>query len=115
MATVLALIIAPMAGPLMGMDPHHVTLLAAYSVVLITTGTGTSMGILRLYDRVDIIGRQMTIAPIVLFFGVVLAWWFEGSLQVFIAIRAAAYAAENFYLMWHAKQKYNNCGNWCNI
>lgn len=107
MATVLALIIAPMAGPLMGMDPHHVTLLAAYSVVLITTGTGTSMGILRLYDRVDIIGRQMTIAPIVLFFGVVLAWWFESSLQVFIAIRAAAYAAENFYLMWHAKQKYN--------
>ena len=106
-ATLLALIVAPFAGPSMGMDKHHVMLLMAYSLVLITTGTGTATGILRLYDRFDILGRQMTIAPTIRFIGVVIAWWSSAPIQVFVAIWATGYAAENFYLMWHAKHKYN--------
>ena len=106
-ATLLALIVAPLAGPSMGMDNQHVMLLMAYSLVLITTGTGTAAGVLRLYDRFDILGRQMTIAPTIRFFGVVIAWWLSAPIQVFVAIWASAYAAENFYLMWHAKHKYN--------
>ena len=91
----------------MGMDNQHVMLLMAYSVVLITTGTGTASGILRLYDRFDILGRQMTISPTIRFMGVVIAWWLSAPIQVFVAIWASGYAAENFYLMWHAKHKYN--------
>ena len=106
-ATFLALIVAPFAGPSMGMDNKHVMLLMAYSLVLITTGTGTAAGILRLYDRFDILGRQMTIAPTIRFFGVVIAWWLSAPIQVFVAIWASGYAAENFYLIWHAKHKYN--------
>ncbi len=106
-ATFLALIVAPFAGPSMGMDNKHVMLLMAYSLVLITTGTGTAAGILRLYDRFDILGRQLTIAPTIRFIGVVIAWWLSASIQVFVAIWASGYVAENFYLMWHAKHKYN--------
>jgi O-antigen/teichoic acid export membrane protein len=75
--------------------------------VLVTTGTGTATGILRLYDRFDILGRQMAIAPTIRFMGVVIAWRLSAPIQVFVAIWAIAYAAENFYLMWHAKHKYN--------
>ena len=106
-AALLALAVAPFAGPSMGMDNNHVMLLMAYSVVLITTGTGTASGILRLYDRFDILGRQMTISPTIRFMGVVIAWWLSAPIQVFVAIWASGYAAENFYLMWHAKHKYN--------
>ena len=106
-ATFLALIVAPFAGPSMGMDNKHVMLLMAYSLVLITTGTGTAAGILRLYDRFDILGRQLTIAPTIRFIGVVIAWWLSAPIQVFVAIWASGYVAENFYLMWHAKHKYN--------
>ena len=106
-AALLALTVAPFAGPSMGMDNNHVMLLMAYSVVLITTGTGTASGILRLYDRFDILGRQMTISPTIRFMGVVIAWWLSAPIQVFVAIWASGYAAENFYLMWHAKHKYN--------
>jgi O-antigen/teichoic acid export membrane protein len=60
-----------------------------------------------LYDRFDILGRQMTIAPTIRFIGVVIAWWLSAPIQVFVAIWACGYAAENFYLMWHAKHKYN--------
>ncbi|CAN1485857.1 RfbX Membrane protein involved in the export of O-antigen and teichoic acid [Methylophilaceae bacterium] len=106
-ATLLALIVAPVAGPFMGMDSQHVILLTAYSLVLLTTGIGTAGSILRLYNRFDILGRYMTIAPTMRFMGVVIAWWLSAPIQVFVAIWAIAYAAENFYLMWHAKHKYN--------
>jgi len=106
-ATLLALIVAPIAGPFMGMDSQLVILLEAYSLVLLTTGVGTAGSILRLYDRFDILGRYMTVAPTIRFMGVVIAWWLSAPIQVFVAIWAIAYVAENFYLMWHAKHKYN--------
>ena len=106
-ATLIALIVAPFAGPSMGMDSHHVMLLMAYSVVLLTTGVGTAAGILRLYNRFDILGRQMTIAPTIRFIGAIFAWWLSASIQVFVAIWAIAYATEHLYMLWQAKLKYN--------
>ena len=105
-ATLLALILAPFAGPAMGMDTKHVMLLMAYSVVLLTTGTGSAAGILRLYDRFDILGRQMTIAPTIRFLGVAIAWGLGAPIEIFVAIWGAAYATENVYLLWQAKHKY---------
>jgi O-antigen/teichoic acid export membrane protein len=106
-ATFIAFTIAPFAGPSMGMNNYQVMILMGYSLVLLTTRTGTAAGILRLYDRFDILGRQMTIAPTIRFLGVLIAWWLNASLLVFAAIWAAAYAAENIYMLWHARHKYN--------
>ena len=105
-AVLLALLIAPLAGPAMGMDAKHVMLLMAYSTVLLTTGIGSATGILRLYKRFDIIGRHLTIAPTLRFFGVIIASLLNAPMQIFVAIWAGAYAAENFYLLWQAKHKY---------
>lgn len=106
-ATLLALLAAPFAGPMMGMDKQHVLLLIMYSLVLLTTGIGTASGILRLYDRFDILGRQMTIAPTIRFIGVGSACWFDAPLEIFVVIWASACAAENLYLKWQANQKYS--------
>jgi len=106
-ATLLAFTIAPFAGPSMGMNQLHVITLMGYSLVLLTTQTGTAAGILRLYDRFDILGLQMTIAPTIRFLGAVFAWWLNASLLVFAIIWASAYAAENIYMLWQAKHKYN--------
>lgn len=105
-ATALALIVAPLIGPSMGMDRDHVILLAAYSLVLLTTGNSTAGGILRLFDQFDILGKQMVIGPAIRFFGVVIAWWFDGPLPVFVAILAFAYATENLYLIWRGRYEY---------
>jgi O-antigen/teichoic acid export membrane protein len=105
-ATVLALCIAPFAGPLMGMDQEHVILLAGYSLVLITTGVGGSIGILRLYDRFDLIGQQLAIAPTIRFIGVFVAWWFNAPIQVFVSIWGGAYVVENLFVFWHARRQY---------
>ena len=105
-SAILALLVAPFAGPVMGLDAQHVMLLMAYSLVLLTTSTGTATGILRLYDHFDILGRQMTIAPTIRFIGAATAWSIGAPIQVFVGIWASAYAIENFYMIWQANQKY---------
>ncbi|NOS96857.1 MAG: oligosaccharide flippase family protein [Methylotenera sp.] len=105
-ATALAVVIAPLAGFSIGLDTHHIVLLASYCLVLLTTGTGTAAGILRLHNRLDIFGKQMTIAPTIRFLGVLTAWYLGGSLQNFVLIWMLAYAAENAYIFWHAKREY---------
>jgi len=105
-ATVLALILAPLIGPWMGMDQDHVVLLCIYSLVLLTTGNRTDTGILRLLDQFDILGRQMTIGPIIRFFGVIIAWWLDSPFPVYVAIMAFAYGTENVYLSWCGRREY---------
>ena len=55
-STILALILASFVGKLMGMDQDHVILLTAYSLVLLATGNNTAIGILRLFDKFDVLG-----------------------------------------------------------
>ncbi len=105
-ATALALTMAPLIGPSMGMDRDHVILLAAYSLVLLTTGNSTAGGILRLYDLFDLLGKLMTIAPAIRFFGVVIAWWFDSPLWVFVVIVAIAFATDNLCGSLYARQVY---------
>ncbi|MEQ1487804.1 MAG: oligosaccharide flippase family protein, partial [Methylotenera sp.] len=105
-ATILAIVIAPFVGFSMGLDTHHIILLTVYCLVLLTTGTGTAAGILRLHNRLDILGQQMAIAPTIRFLGVLTAWYLGGSLQNFVLIWMLAYAAENAYIFWHAKHEY---------
>ncbi|GAB1232303.1 lipopolysaccharide biosynthesis protein [Ferrigenium sp. UT4] len=103
-ATALALIGAPLAGPLMSISSDHVVLLAAYSLVLLSSGNSTAGGILRLYDQFDLIGRLMTIAPTIRFFGVLLAWWFDAPLGVFVVILAGAFVTDNLFAHYYGRQ-----------
>ncbi len=105
-ATALALIVAPLIGPSLGMGRDDVILLTAYSLVLLTTGNNTSGGILRLFDQFDTMGRIMTIGPTIRFFGVVIAWWLDSPLPVFVAILAFAFVTENLYGLWRGQHEY---------
>jgi O-antigen/teichoic acid export membrane protein len=105
-AALLALLVAPFAGPAIGMDTKHVLLLMAYSTILLTPGVGSAAGLLRLNNRFDIGGRQMTIAPTIRFLGVLMAWGLAAPLEIFLAVWGIAYVAENVYLLWQAKHKY---------
>lgn len=105
-AALLAWLAAPFAGPAIGMDPKHVMLLMAYSAILLTPGVGSAAGLLRLNNRFDIGGRQMTIAPAIRFFGGLIAWGLAAPLETFLAVWGAAYVTENIYLLWQAKHKY---------
>lgn len=105
-ATLAAMASAPLIGPSLGMDQQHVMMLCLYSLVLLTTGNRTSIGILRLFDRFDVLGNKETIGPMIRLGGIVIAWWLECPLPVYVAIFAVAFAIEELYLGWCGRREY---------
>lgn len=105
-ATMVALILVPIAGPLMGMEQDHVILLGFYSLILLSTGNRTDVGILRLLDRFDILGRQMALGSVVRLFGVLVAWLMDSSFLIYVAILGFAFVSEEIYLSWCGRREF---------
>ncbi|WP_354624303.1 oligosaccharide flippase family protein [Psychromonas sp. MME2] len=104
---IIAILLAPVVGPHMGMDSNHVFFLTLYSFVIFASiGNGTSRGLLRLFDKFDIIGKQMSVGPLVRFVGVCIAWWFDASFAVFISILAIGSISEDLYLNFYGWREY---------
>ena len=97
-ATALGIAAASITGKFVHWDTQMVTTAAIYSLTLLTTAIGTPNGILRLYDRFDVLGIWYTISPGIRFFGVVFAWYFDAEMLVFIAVWAAAFVLENIWI-----------------
>lgn len=87
---VIAVLLAPLVGPLFHWDlaqQHDAQLFAA--VLLLTTGA-TPAGILRLFDRFDLIAYTDAIEPGVRIFGSILVWLLGPTLGRFLVIWALA-------------------------
>jgi O-antigen/teichoic acid export membrane protein len=80
-----------------------VTIATVYSLTMLTTATGTPNGILRLYDRFDVLGVWYTISPAIRLAGVLIAWFLDAKMLVFVGIWAVAFVCENcwIYLRGH--------------
>lgn len=105
-ATALGLVAAPLAAWVLDLDRMQLAMLMLYSLTLLATGNGTATGILRLYDRFDVIGKQMSVGPAIRITGVVLAWLVNAGLAAFVATWATAYLAENAYINWRGWKEY---------
>ena len=102
-ATLLGVFAASITGKFLHWDMQMVTIAAVYSLTMLTTAIGTPNGVLRLYDRFDVLGTWYTISPAIRFFGVVIAWFFDAKMLVFVGVWAAAFVFENcwIYLRGH--------------
>ena len=98
MATLLGVLAASITGKFLHWDAQMVTTAAVYSLVMLTTATGTPNGVLRLYDRFDILGIWYTISPAIRLFGVAIAWFYHAGMLVFVGIWAFAFLVENCWI-----------------
>jgi O-antigen/teichoic acid export membrane protein len=96
-ATLLGVGAAAITGKFLHWDEQMVVIAAFYSLTLMSTATGTPNGILRVYDRFDILGIWYTISPAIRFTGVLIAWFVDAKMLVFVGIWATAFVFEN---MW---------------
>ena len=82
-ATVAACLLAGIAGGWLGWSAEVVQLAQIYGLVLLTGVTGTAKGVLRLYNRFDLLSRQLAIGPLIRFSGAVLVWITGGGIAEF--------------------------------
>ena len=97
-ATLLGVGAASLTGSFLHWDEQMVFIAALYSLTMLSTATGTPNGILRVYDRFDILGAWYTISPAIRFFGVLIAWFFDAKMLVFVGIWATAFIFENIWI-----------------
>jgi O-antigen/teichoic acid export membrane protein len=105
-ATVLAVGLAPLIGPRLGMTPDQSMLMAAYGLVLLSSGTMTAIGLLRLFDQFAILGHKETIGPCIRFLGTAGAWYLDSAFITYVVILAVSDVAENAYVGWQGRKVY---------
>ena len=98
-ATLLALGCVEFIGQFLAWDAEIVNYARLYSLVLLAGMTDTSKGILRLYNRFDLLSMQLAVAPILLCIGTSIAWYQELGMPAFIAIWALATLSERLFLL----------------
>lgn len=119
-ATLLGVFAASLAGGLLHWDEKMISLAGLYSMILLTTASNTPNGILRLYDRFDVLSVFYMVGPGIRITGVIVAWWVEASMQIFIGIWAVAFVVDNIWLFVrgqielnkHVSQPVWRGGNW---
>ncbi len=97
-ATLVGVAAASITGKFLHWDEQMVATAAFYSLTMLTTAIGTPNGILRVYDRFDVLGIWYTISPAVRIVGVLIAWYLDAKMMVFVAIWATAFILENVWI-----------------
>ena len=70
-----------------------------YSLILLAGMTGTAKGVLRLFNRFDLLSTQLAIAPILMFIGSSLAWYQGWGTHAFIMTWAIASVSDKLYMI----------------
>jgi len=97
-ATIIAIVAAPLTASLLNWDHDLAHLAMLYSAVLLLFGSGTAKGVLRLFDRYDILGMQLMVGPALRLAGVLLVWWWQPGILLFVVVLTIAAATGNVYL-----------------
>ena len=98
-ATVVAAIAALSTSKFFGWDAGMNSVTMLYSMVLLTYGYGTAKGLLRIFDRYDLLGNQVMLGPVLRLLGVLIALLLEPTLMLFVIALAITTAAGNLYLI----------------
>jgi len=97
-ATIVAIAAAPLTARILEWDNNLASLAMLYSSVLLIFGSGTAKGLLRLFDRYDILGIQLIVGPALRLIGVLLVLWWGPSVLRFVVALTFSAAAANVYL-----------------
>lgn len=82
----------------LGWSAAELALARGYSLVILTSMTGTASGVLRLYDRFDVIASQRVVQGAVMLAGAAAVAVVGGGLTAFLVVQGLAFAAHNAYL-----------------
>jgi len=88
--SLLAILTMPIIGPLIHLTVEEQNTAALFGAVLLLTTGATPTGILRLYDRFDMLAFTDAIGPIVRVIGSVIGWWLVLDVRWFLLVWALA-------------------------
>ncbi len=106
LGTLVAVGAVPLLAPLFEWPDETVAVVMVYGLLLLSSPTGTANGILRLYDRFDLLGLRQALGPLVQLIGVLIAWWLEAGYLVFLAAYGSGWVTENLLMIGFGHREY---------
>ena len=97
--TVIGYVAVPFIGPFLQWDAEVIGLAKIYSALILFTMTATPTGLLRLFDRFDVLSWQTTITPLLRLAGIGLAVLLDGPLWAYLLTWFLAGAMGGLMLM----------------
>ncbi len=96
--TFFAIVAAPITARILGWDENLTMMAVIYSSVLFIFGFGTAKGVLRLFDRFDILSTHLIVGPGLRLTGVLLVMVWDPSVFWFVTALTLATMGGNLYL-----------------
>ncbi|MBV9841333.1 MAG: oligosaccharide flippase family protein [Sphingomonadaceae bacterium] len=90
----IAIAAVPFVGPLLGWSASEQHYAAAFSVILLLSSGATATGMLRLFDRFDLLAATETVGPLIRLIGACVCWLLGARLPGFLTVWALALAGE---------------------
>jgi O-antigen/teichoic acid export membrane protein len=90
----IAVLGVPLVAPMFGWTPEQQTSAALFAAVLLLTTGATPTGMLRLFDRFDLVAFAEAVGPLVRLGGSLVAWLAGANVSVFLIIWATAAIAQ---------------------
>jgi len=97
-ATVVAVLAAPLTARILGWDDNLASIAILYSSVLLIFGFGTAKGVLRLFDRFDILSTHLIVGPGLRLIGVLVVMLWDPTVFLFVVVLTLATASGNIYV-----------------
>jgi len=97
-ASVVAIGAAPLVAKILGWDDNMAFVAMIYSSVLLLFGFGTAKGVLRLFDRFDILGRHLVIGPALRLISAFVVMLWNPDVVWFVVVLTLATIGGNMYL-----------------
>ncbi|ANV84456.1 polysaccharide biosynthesis protein [Picosynechococcus sp. PCC 7003] len=105
----IAVVAAPFIGPLVGWDAATIHDVQRVSILILFTLSSTPIGLLRLYDRFDLLAVLQMVAPLVRLLGTAIAIWLEAPLVGYLLAWLSGEAANGLCLLawgwWNTAKK----------
>ncbi|MEQ8515232.1 MAG: oligosaccharide flippase family protein, partial [Chromatocurvus sp.] len=98
--TGLAVLFVSVAGGILPWDAAARQTVSLYCLLLLISASGTASGILRLFNRFDLLGLRQAMGPLAQLCGVALAWWCGGDYRHFLLAFGAGFFVEHIVLLW---------------
>jgi O-antigen/teichoic acid export membrane protein len=97
--TLLAMALVPVLAPVFEWQATTAFLVVVYCLFMLSSATGTASGILRLFNRFDLLGIRQGLGPFIQLVGVLLAWWSGGGYGWFLFAFGFGWCLQNLLMM----------------
>ena len=108
--TVAGMLAVPLVGPWFGVTPELVPAAAIYCLMIFFNFKTTSLGLLRLFDRFDLVALMLMVVPTIRLAGACVAYLYYQNVSAFLFFWFIAGALQCFATVWFGWREFSRRG-----